>query len=164
MFISPLFTTARTWKQSKYPLTGEWIKKILYVYIHTVIFCCCSVTKLCLTFFDPMNYSMPGFHVLHYLPSLLKLMSIEPVMPSHHLILCCALLLLPSIYPTNRVLHQLTKVVELQLQHQSPSSDIQGWFALGLTHLISLLSKRLSKVFSSTTIKKNQFFGAQPSL
>ena len=53
-------------------------------------------------------------------------MSIESVMPSHHLILCCALLLLPSICPTNRVLPQLTKVVELQLQHQSPSSDYPG--------------------------------------
>ena len=95
----------------------------IHIYIHTVIFCCSSVTKSCLTFCDPMNYSMPGFCVLHYFPSLPKLMSIESVMPSHHLILCCALLLLPSIYSTNRVLHQLTKVVELQLQLQSPSSD-----------------------------------------
>ena len=42
--------------------------------------------------------------------------------------------------------------------------NIQGWFPLGLTNLISLLSKRLSRVFSSTTIWKCQFFGAQPSL
>ena len=42
--------------------------------------------------------------------------------------------------------------------------SIQGWFSLGLTGLISLLSKGFSKVFSSTIVLKNQFFGAQPSL
>ena len=42
--------------------------------------------------------------------------------------------------------------------------NIQGWFPLGLTGLNSLQSKRLSRVFSSTTVQKHQFFGAQPSL
>ena len=42
--------------------------------------------------------------------------------------------------------------------------NIQGWFPLGLTGLISLLSKGLSRVFSSTTVQKHQFFGTQPSL
>ena len=42
--------------------------------------------------------------------------------------------------------------------------NIQGWFPLGLTGLISLLSKGLSRVFSSTTIQKHQLFGTQPSL
>ena len=42
--------------------------------------------------------------------------------------------------------------------------NIQGWFPLGLTGLISLLSKGLSRVFSSTTVQKHKFFGAQPSL
>ena len=58
--------------------------------------------------------------------SLLKLMSIQSVMPPNHLILCCPLLLLPSIFPSIRVFsietvssHQLAKVLELQLQHQS---------------------------------------------
>ena len=41
---------------------------------------------------------------------------------------------------------------------------IQGWFPLGLTGLISLLSKRLSRIFSNTTVQKHLFFGAQPSL
>ena len=40
---------------------------------------------------------------------------------------------------------------------------IQGWFPLGLTGFISLLSKGLSRVFSSTTVRKHQFFGTQPS-
>ena len=58
--------------------------------------------------------------------SLLKLMTIESVMPSNHLILCCPLLLLPSIFPSIRVFsnelafsNQVAKVLEFQLQHQS---------------------------------------------
>ena len=57
--------------------------------------------------------------------SLLRLMPIESVMPSNHLILCCPLLLLPSVFPTIRVFsnvslsHQVAKVLELQLHHQS---------------------------------------------
>ena len=47
-----------------------------------------SVGQLCLTLFDLIDYSTPGFPVHHQLPSLLKLMSIELVMPSNHLILC----------------------------------------------------------------------------
>ena len=50
-----------------------------------------------------MNCSMPGLHVHHQLPDLPKLMSIESVMPSNHLILCRPLLLLPSIFPRIRV-------------------------------------------------------------
>ena len=49
-----------------------------------------------------MNCSMPGFPVLHYLPSLLKLMSVDLLMPSNHLIVCHPLLLLPSIFPSIR--------------------------------------------------------------
>ena len=52
---------------------------------------------------DPMDRSMPGFPVHHQLRSLLKLMSIESVMPSNHPILCCPLLLSPSIFPSIRV-------------------------------------------------------------
>ena len=64
--------------------------------------CCCSVTQLCLTLCEPMDCSMPGFPVLHYLPELLKFMSIELVMLSIHLF-CCSLLLLHSIFPSIRV-------------------------------------------------------------
>ena len=46
---------------------------------------------------------MPGFPVLHYLQSLFRLMSIESVMPSNHLVLCHPLLLLPSVFPSTRV-------------------------------------------------------------
>ena len=66
-------------------------------------FVCCSVLKSHLTLCDPMDCSTPGFPVLHHLPELLKLMSIESVVPSNHLILYCPLLLLPSIFPSIRV-------------------------------------------------------------
>ena len=66
-------------------------------------FCCCLVAQLCLTLCDPMDCSTPGFPVLHHLLELLKLMSIESVMPFNHLILCHSLLLLPSIFPSIRV-------------------------------------------------------------
>ena len=63
--------------------------------------CCCSVAQSCLTLYDPMDCSTPGFLVLHYLPEFFKLMSTESVMPSNHLILCCPLLL--SVSPSIRV-------------------------------------------------------------
>ena len=50
-----------------------------------------------------MDCSTPGFPVLYQLPELLKIMSIDSVMPPKHLILCCSLLLLPSIYPSIRI-------------------------------------------------------------
>ena len=62
-----------------------------------------SWTQSCLTLCDPMNRSTPGLPVHHNSQSLLKLMSIELVMPSNHLILCLPLLLLPSIFPSIRV-------------------------------------------------------------
>ena len=65
--------------------------------------CFCSITLSCQTLRDPTNCSTSGFPVLHYLPRLLKLMFIESVMPSNHLILCLPLLLLPSIIPSIRV-------------------------------------------------------------
>ena len=80
--------------------------------------------------------------------SLLKLMSIELVMPSKHLILCHPPLLLSWILPNIR----------------SFPMSIQDWFPLRLTGLISLLSKRLLRVFSSTTVKEHQFFSTQLSL
>ena len=57
--------------------------------------CCYSVAKSCLTLCNPVDCSTPGLPVLRYLPE-----SIESVMLSNHLILCCPLLLLPSVFPT----------------------------------------------------------------
>ena len=59
--------------------------------------------KLCLSLCDLVDCNSPGFPVLHYFPNLLKLMSIESVMPSDHLILYCPFVLLPSIFPSMRL-------------------------------------------------------------
>jgi len=102
--------------------------------------------------------------------SLLKLMSIESMMPSNHLILYCPFLLLPSIFPSIRVFSsESTLLIGGQSIGASASAsvlpmNIQGWFPLGLTGWIFLLSKGLSRVSSSTTVWKHQFFRALPSL
>ena len=100
---------------------------------------------------------------------LLKLTSIELVMPSNYLILSHPLFLLPSIFPSIRVfsnesaLHIRWPILELPTSASVLSMNIQGCIPLGLTGLISLLSKGLLKVFSSTMIHKHQFFGTQHS-
>jgi len=98
--------------------------------------------------------------------SLSELMSTKSMMPSNHLILCCPLLL-PSIFPSSRVFsNKLTLHIRWPKYRSFRSVlplNIQDWFRLGLTDLNSLLSKGLSRVFSSTTVWKHQFFNAQPS-
>ena len=101
--------------------------------------------------------------------SLLKLMSIESVMPSHHFILCRPLLL-PSIVPSIRVFSNDSALhIRWPRIGVSPSAsvlpmNILDWFPLGWTGWISLQSKGLSRVFSNATVQKHQFFGAQLSL
>ena len=76
----------------------------IYIYIYIYIYNqFSSVTQLCPTLCDPMNCSTPGLPVHHQLQSLSKLMSIESVMTSNHLILCRPLLLLPSTFPSIRL-------------------------------------------------------------
>ena len=102
--------------------------------------------------------------------SLPKLMSIESVMPSNHLILCCPLHLLPLIFPNIRVLSNESALwIGWPKYWISASTSVlpmntQDWFPLGLTGWISLQSKGLSRVFSNTTVQKHQVFGTQLSL
>ena len=100
--------------------------------------------------------------------SFLKLMSIESVMLSSHLILCHPLLLLPSIFPSIRVFSSESALCVRWPKYWScsihPSSEYSGLISFRLIGLISLLSKGLSRVLTSTTIQKHQFFGTQPSL
>ena len=100
--------------------------------------------------------------------SLLKLMSIESVIPSNHLILCHPFSSCPQSFPASESL--LTSQLFTSRGQSIGASasvlpmNIQGWFPLGLTSLISLLSKGLSRVFSNIAVQKYQFFGTQPSL
>ena len=94
--------------------------------------------------------------------SLLKLMSIESVMHSNHLVLCLPLLLLPSVFPSIRVFSSESLIASgsqsfLALASASVCSiNIQDWFPLGWTGWI-LQSKGVSRVFSNTAVKKHQF-------
>ena len=103
--------------------------------------------------------------------SLLKLVSIELTMPSNHLIFCCPILLLPSIFPSIRVFFPVSQFIisggqsiGVSASASVLSMNIQDWFPLGWTGWISLQSKRLSRVFSNTTVQKHQLFGTQLSL
>ena len=98
--------------------------------------------------------------------SLLKLMSIESVISSNHLILCRPLLP-PSIFPSIRVFSN-ESVLCIRLPNIGVSvsasvlpMNIQDLFPLRLTGWISLQSMGLSGVFSNITVQKHQFFGAQ---
>ena len=153
------------------------------------------VAKLCLTFCDPMDCSMPGSSVLHCLPGSVlclvaqscpplcdprdcsppdsaQFMPIQSVMLSDHLIFCCPFFLLFSIFPSIRVfsnesaLHiRWSKYWSFSFSN-SPSNEYSGLisFRINWFDFFFLQSKRLSRVFSSTTVQKHQFFGAQPSL
>ena len=103
--------------------------------------------------------------------NLLKLMSVELVMPSNHLILCHPLFLLPSIFRASVGSFLMSRPFVSGDQSTGASTsasvllmNVQDWFPLGLTALISLQSKGLSSIFSNTTVQKHQFFSAQPSL
>ena len=92
--------------------------------------------------------------------SLLRLMPIDLVMPSNHLILCCPLLLLPSAsgsFPVNSLFASGGQSIEASASTSVLPVNIQGWFPFGLTGLFSLPSKELSSVFSSTTIQKHLY-------
>ena len=101
--------------------------------------------------------------------SLPKPMSIESVMPSSHLILCCPLLLLPQSFPASGSF-PMSQLFSWGGQNIGVSGlasvlpmNIQDWSPLGWTGWISLQSKGLSRVFSNTTVQKHQFFSAQLS-
>ena len=88
---------------------------------------------------------------------LLKLLSIESVMLPKHRIFCRLLLLLPSVFPNLLPKSQLFRSGGQNIGASASASvlpmNIQGWFSLGLTSLISLLSKGLSRVFSNHSLK-----------
>ena len=131
---------------------------------------CCSVTKSCLALHDSLDCSIPGFAVLRHLPELLKPMSIELVMPSNHLILCCPFSSCPQSFPAtgsfpvSQLFASGGQGIGASASASVLTMNIQDSFSLGLTDLISLLFKGLSRVFFSTTVWKHQFFGAQSSL
>ena len=132
------------------------------------MYCCrCSVTQSYPTLCDLMDCNAPGFPVLHYL---LEFAQSHLLSPWCHSTSCP--LSSPSPAAFNLSQHQgLFQWVSSSHQVAKVSAsasvlplNIQDWFPLGWTGWISLQSKRLSRVFSNTTVQKHQFFSAQPSL
>ena len=129
--------------------------------------CCCSVAKSCLTV-TPWTAARQASLSFTVSWSLLQFMSTESVMLSNHLILWCPFLLLLSIFLSITVFSSELASDDQSIGASASASVLPinslGWFPLELTGLISLLSKGLSRVFSSTTVRKYKFFEAQPSL
>ena len=126
-----------------------------------------SSVESCPILCDPMDCSMPGFPVPHQLQEFTQTHVHCGSDGSNHLILCHPLLLPPSIFPSIRV---FSNVLVLRIRCPkywsfsfsiSPSNEYSGLISSGL---ISLQSNGLSRVFSSVTIPKHQFFGAESSL
>ena len=118
---------------------------------------------------QPHGLLHPGFPVHHPLQSLLKLMSIESVMPSNHLILCCPLFLLSSIFPSIRIFSN-ESVLPIRWPKYwsfsfsiSPSNEYSGLISFRMDWFDLLQSKGLSRVFSNTIVQKHQVFGTQLS-
>ena len=94
--------------------------------------CCCSVTKLCSTVCDPMNCSRPGSSVFHNLLELAQI-HVHWVSDVIYFILCCSLLLLPSIFPSIRGFLSESALTKRQPKHWSfnfsigPSNEYSGW-------------------------------------
>ena len=103
--------------------------------------------------------------------SLLRLMSIESVMPSSHLILCHPLLLMRDLYslpasgsfPMSQIFSWGGQRIRVSASASVLPVNTQDWSPLEWIGWISLQSKGLSRVFSNTTVQKHQFFGAQLS-
>ena len=139
---NPRYYTVQLWISSVQSLSCVWLSMIPW-------------TAACQAFLSITNSQ-----------SLLKLMSIESVMPSNHLILCYPLLLPPSIIPSIRVfsMSQFFASCGQSIGVSASASVLPMNIPLGWTGWISLLSKGLSRVFSNTTVQNHQFFGAQMSL
>ena len=120
-----------------------------------------SVTHSCLSLCDLWIEACQASLSITNSWSLLRLMLIESVMPSSHLILCHPLLLLPSIFPSIRVFPVSQffasggQSIAISASPSILPMTIQNWFPLGWTGFISLQSKGLSSVFSNTIVQKH---------
>ena len=127
-------------------------------------------SSVCLTLYEPMDCSMPGLTVHHQLLESTQTMSNELVMPSNHLILCRPLLLMPSIVPSIRVFSNESALCVRWPKYWSfsfnisPSNEHPGLISFRMDWWIGSQSKGLARIFSSTTLQKHQFLGAQLSL
>ena len=138
-----------------------------------------SVTQSCLILCDPMDCKTPGFPVHHQFlePTQTHVHRVgDAIQPSHPLsspsppASNLLLLLPPPIFPSIRCFPMSWfftsggQSIGVSASSSVFPMNIQDWFSLGLTSLISLQSKGLLRVFSNTTVQKHQFFSTQLSL
>ena len=123
-------------------------------------FCCsCSVTKSCLTLYHPMDWGLPGFPVLNYLPEFAQIHAHwagDASWPSHPLSSPSPALSLSqhqALFQWVSSSHQVAKVLELQLSSSVLPMNIQGCFPLGWTGLISLQSEGVSEFLQHHSLK-----------
>ena len=122
-----------------------------------LFFSCSSSVWLC----NPVDCSMSGFSALHHVSRLSRLMSIESVMPSKHLILRHPLLLMPSIFPSIRIFFSESPLRIRWPKHWSfrftisTSDKHSGLIPFRIDWFSFLQSKELSRVFSNTTVQKH---------
>ena len=119
---------------------------------------------------NPMDCSTPSSPVLHYLPEFAQIHVHwvgNAIPPSSSVIpfsSCLQFFPTSVSFPMSRLFASGGQITGVSASASVLPMKIQGWFPLGWTGWISLLSKGLLRVFSSTTAQKHQFFGAQPSL
>ena len=133
------------------------------------MYCCYSVIKSCLTLCNPMDCSMPGFPVLYYLLEFAQIQVhwiSDVIQPRHSLPPSSPFAFDVSLASGSFPMSQLFASGSQSIGASASvlPMNIQDWFSLGLSGLISLLSKGLSRVFSSTTVQKHRFFSTQPIL
>ena len=130
----------------------------------------CSVTKSCPTLCDPLDCTTPGFPVLCYVLEFAETHIHWVMMSSNHLILChpfssCLQSFWTSgSFPMSWLFTSGCQSIGTSASAPVLPMTIQSWFSLGLTDLISLQFKGLSRVSSNSTVWKHQFFATQPSL
>ena len=136
----------------------------------TTDYCCCSFTKSYLPLRDPMDYSTPGFPVLHHFPELAQTHvhrvsdAIQPSHPPSPTSPTFSLSQHPRLFPTSQLFTSSGQSIGASASASVLPMNIQSWFPSGLTGLICLQSRRILRVFSNTTVQKHQFFPTQPSL
>ena len=152
-------------------LNGHWYLLSRHNHLGKWLFknCCCSVTKPCLTLCDPMEYSRPVSSVLYCLPEFAQIhvrwfsdANLTISSSAAPFSFCLQSLPASESFPMSRLFTSGGQSIGVLASVLLV--NIQGWFLLGLTGLSSLLSQELLRFFSSTTVLKHQFFGAQPSL
>ena len=156
MFTEALVTLAKTWKQPECPQTDKRIKKTWYTYPmgYSVQFSSFQLLSRVRLFATPWITACYASLSITNSQSWRKLMSIKSVMPSSHLILCCPLLLLPSIPPGIRVFSSELlfasggQSIRVSVSTSVLPMNIQDWFPLGWTGWISLQSKHHSSKMS----------------